>query len=584
MNSDQQFTASKTALSLEREFLQLTLIHTRRYPIPVCMILLLMALLAYGSVPLVWIVSWLLPAYAVVVIRVMCLRAILTDETRSVATRLNWVYWLNSTNAIMLALSMFFFPHLSDLARALHTILIAGLGIGVVASNAGMPRATLPYLFLTLVPLALAWATSHNNNETTWQAYVMGLALILFLVLLITIVKDNFRMFKDTVNMRLEYADINTKLEQALRESEASNAAKTRFLAAASHDLRQPVHTLSLLTAALMSRQLDQRTAEISHTMDQSLQSLAKQLDGLLDISKLDAGIVVPEPSNFNLDLTLQRLRDEFAPVAAQKQLILSIQSTTGLMVYTDPTLLERILRNLISNAIKYSDNGEIVVRAAAESSAVNITISDTGIGISADKHRLIFEEFYQVSNPHRERSKGLGLGLSIVRRLTRLLDIELTMASELGRGSQFQLTVAASAASIKPVASEHNQQAGFNRAVVLVVDDEVAILKATQAYLSTLNCEVLLAEGYAEAITLAEQFRPDLLITDFRLRDHESGLDVIKGVRKLYAELPAIVMTGDTAPDRLQEAQRAEATLLHKPISTPQLAAAMRKLLAVAA
>jgi len=576
-------TVKNKTLNLKQEFLLLTERNAKKHPIPVFLLLVLIAILAYGDVAEMLLISWILLAGVMLFGRIIAIRRMLTKPNLSDRFKIKWIYILNAGNGITLGISLFFFPYLSDVERAYQTLLIGVLCTGVVASNAGLKKATLPYLTVTLIPLSLVWIFFPSSSEAYWKSYLFSGVILIFGTLLLTIALDNFRLFKNAVEMRLKNAYTNARLEKALEESKASNAAKTRFLASASHDLRQPVHTLSLLTAALMSRNLDSENAELCKNMDQSLQGLAKQLDALLDVSKLDAGIVVPQWSDFNLAQILQRLHDQFIPLANQKNLKLTINNDKTVFIYSDSTLLERIFNNLITNAIKYSNQGEITIDVEIINDVAKIFIADTGIGIAKEKQELVYEEFYQLQNPHRERTKGLGLGLSIVRRLTRLLNINMTMNSKVNIGTEFTLELPVSKNTIQSPDKVTQKNINFDHVRVLVIDDEEEIRIATQVYLQELNCEVFLAESSLQAIDIAKKHKPHLVIADYRLRDNDSGLKAIEGIRKMYSELPAIIITGDTAPDRLQEASQTNAQLLHKPINTDELKLAMQEALASA-
>lgn len=569
---------TRKATAIDREFLSLTGKVAKRFPAPVFFILVVIAFFAYEEANRIWVVLWLLFASAMLFGRIVGINKIIANNKINDKQKINWICLLNAGNGIFLGLSLVFFPYLSAIERVFQTLLFTGMCASVVASNFGLIRAILPYLLFTLIPLAIVWVVFADSNEALWKFYLFAFTILLYIAILISIARGYFGFFESSVEMRLKNTAINKQLEKALNESKASNAAKTRFLATASHDLRQPVHTLSLLTAALMSRQLESKTAQISKNMDMSLQGLARQLDALLDISKLDAGIVVPQWSEVSVTKMLEGLNNQFLPLAQAKNLTLIVNTSSSCFTYSDPTLLEQIIHNLIANAIKYTDEGEITVDVKTDKENLIIAIADTGVGIAETEQELVFEEFYQLSNPHRDRAKGLGLGLSIVRRLTLLLDIKLRMESAEGKGTEFILELPLSDKQSQGNTETHKQVISFDNISVLVIDDEEAIQKATQLYLESLNCKVMLADNSAAGIELANHHKPDLLIVDYRLRDNDSGLVAIEGIRKRYSDLPVIIITGDTAPDRLQEASKVHATLLYKPIDIDALKLAMQK------
>jgi CheY-like chemotaxis protein len=322
----------------------------------------------------------------------------------------------------------------------------------------------------------------------------------------------------------------------------------------------------------------DDRVTEITDTMDKALHSLAVQLDSLLDISKLDAGVITATLDDTNVSVIAHGLRHEFLSFANEKQLAIKVDAPSPAIAFTDGTLLERLLRNLIANAIKYTEVGQIDLKVSYDNDVV-ISIKDTGIGIAKDQQKLVFEEFYQIDNPHRDRSKGLGLGLSIVSRLCLLLDVKLELRSNSGEGTEFVLHLK-KGSQIEAEAQQKKPIYSFSKLRVLVVDDETDILLATRIYLEALDCVVLAAETTQEALELARTQSPELAIVDLRLRDHDSGIVALEAIRSLHPSIPAIMITGDTSPDRLREASSVNAKLLHKPIYSDQLQAAIREVL----
>ena len=571
-------------LSLEQEFLALASNNVRRNPLPVFIALCLVALISYGSVASIWIITWITAASLTLFGRALILRQSFSNARLSVKQQVQLVYLSNILNGLVSFLGLSFFPFLSANEAVFVTLLYGTLVIGVTVGNAGLPKATYPYVILLQVLLALLWAIfPHAEDGSYWKSYCLSGLLLLMIPALIGVAKDIFQLFSNSVEMRQKYAELNRQLSEALNESQAANAAKTRFLAAASHDLRQPVHTLSLLTAALISRNnnaknTDERISEITHTMDSSLQSLALQLDSLLDISKLDAGIITPDCGDTDVNSIVKRMQQEFLPLAVEKNLTLNVDLPPTAIAFTDPTLLERLLRNLMANAIKYTEAGQIDIKVDCGKN-ISIKVKDTGIGIAKDQQKLVFEEFYQVGNPHRDRSKGLGLGLSIVSRLCKLLNIELNLRSSLGQGSEFTLQLRRSSA-VNNTERVSEKQHSFNQLRILVIDDEADVRLATRAYLEALDCHVCLAESSQEALAIAKRESPELIIADLRLRDHDNGIDALKAIRNLHPNIPAILVTGDTSPDRLREASRANAKLLHKPIYSDQLQVAIEEVM----
>jgi CheY-like chemotaxis protein/anti-sigma regulatory factor (Ser/Thr protein kinase) len=299
----------------------------------------------------------------------------------------------------------------------------------------------------------------------------------------------------------------------------------------------------------------------------------------LLDISRLDAGVVEARPKAFPLQPLIERICREHADEAEAKGILL-ISRPTRAVAYSDPVLVERILRNLISNAVRYTQEGGVLVGCRGRE-AVRVEVWDTGFGIPAELHEQVFEEYFQLANPERDRTKGLGLGLAIVRRLTELLQCDLRLRSRPGRGSCFSITLPRAEVAddaVEAVGEAPLLAAG--RGHVLVVDDEAAICAAMSELLSGWGYRVTTAQSGEEALALIGE-RPDMLVCDYRLREGETGIAVIGRVRERYgADIPAMLITGDTAPDRLAEAQASGLVLLHKPVSNGKLRAAMVNLM----
>ncbi len=359
-----------------------------------------------------------------------------------------------------------------------------------------------------------------------------------------------------------------TGLRAAKEEAERASAAKTRFLAAASHDLRQPMQSMQMYVELLdrgLTRPEDRR---LVHKVQNALTTQRELLDVLLDISRLDAGLVTPQPAAVPLGPVLERLADAFAPLAQAKGLRLKAMATR-LAVRSDATLLDRILHNLVANAIRYTGQGGILIGCRYAGKAVRIQVCDTGIGIPAEKIPYIFEEFYQVDNQARDRRRGLGLGLSIVRRLADLLGHRLTVRSVPGRGSVFELAVPAAVPAEAAAAPAEAAPAEAAGQIIVLIDDEPDVLYALTLVLESWGYQVVAASGIAAARarlrTLGDV--PALIVADHRLRG-ATGAEAITTLRReIGMTVPGIILTGDTSPDRLRQAQASGFGLLHKPV-----------------
>jgi signal transduction histidine kinase/CheY-like chemotaxis protein len=392
------------------------------------------------------------------------------------------------------------------------------------------------------------------------------------------------RMFLESMSLRLEKLDLVAQLTAQKDVAEAANLAKSRFLAAASHDLRQPIHAMNLYLGAFGQADLPPRPASMLGKVRQCAQIMDEMFRTLLDISELDAGAIRPQMGAFPLNPLLGRARVEFEHQAKAKGLDLRVRRCAE-YVRSDPVLVERILRNLISNAIRYTERGRVVVGCRRRSNAIRICVYDTGIGIAPKDQELVFEEFYQVGNRERDRSKGLGLGLAIVQRLTRLLRLPLTFRSQPGKGSLFAFDleraqeVATPRLHLAPRSSDSRNLAG---ALVVVVDDEELILDAAQNLLEQWGCEVVTAVSGAMALERLAQCKkpPDVLVCDYRLRDQETGVMVVEAIRNEFnGDVPALLLTGETDPTQLRKIAASGIAVLHKPLREDELNDAIRAL-----
>ena len=373
-------------------------------------------------------------------------------------------------------------------------------------------------------------------------------------------------------------ADMAAQKEAA----ERANIAKSHFLAVASHDLRQPMHAMGLFLAALKEQVVAPDALRIVENIEASVAAMSGLFNALLDISRLDAGVIEVQTRVFPANRLLDHIRTAFTAQAEAKGLKLLVVPSR-LLLHSDPLLLERIVFNLVSNALRYTERGGVVVGCRWHAGRICIEVWDSGCGIAADKQRAVFQEFVQLHNPERDRDKGLGLGLAIVERLALLLACQVSLRSQPGRGSIFGMQVPRAAAGA--VAEEQREVgratlSGQLRGVVAVVDDDESILAGMCTLLTGWGLTVVTARGSAELMAqLAAP--PDVLLCDFRLRDGVSGLDVIATLRQRFNQAIAVVLiTGDTATDAVREIKASGHPLLHKPLRPAKLRTLLAKML----
>jgi two-component system, sensor histidine kinase len=375
-------------------------------------------------------------------------------------------------------------------------------------------------------------------------------------------------------------------LRQKKEEAELATLAKSRFLAAASHDLRQPIHALGMFVARLAQLSHDAPTRELIGHLEASVRALQNLLDGLLDISRLESGAVQIRLQKFPLNDLFQRLDQDLASAALEKGLRLRIRPCT-VWVQSDPVLLYRVLLNLAGNALRYTEHGGVVVacRLTRGATQVRIEVWDSGLGIAPEHQAAVFREFYQIGNPARLSPQGMGLGLNIVQRSCQLLDHPLRLDSRLGVGTRLRLTV--------PVVAPEPPQAGASLAqsaenqggqglAVLVIEDDELVRQALVGLLQSWDFKVAQASSLDDAQNLIQTgFVPGLIISDYRLNGAAHGVDAILQLRKqLTLPVPACLISADTDPALQQAAQAEHITLLHKPVRPAKLRSLLSRLL----
>jgi signal transduction histidine kinase len=431
-------------------------------------------------------------------------------------------------------------------------------------------------LFTIMVPSCI-WSALHGDALHGTYAILC----VLWMAVVAILANSFSKLLIESLALQFANLDLANDLLRQKELAEAANVAKSNFLASASHDLRQPVHALSMFVGALRDRPLDEPSGRLVRQIQNSVGALDSLFGAILDISRLDAGVIDPRPRAFAIQPLLERICRDEMPEVDRKGIALRLLSCSQ-TVQTDPVLLERVLRNLISNAVRYTDKGRVVV-GCRRGVRLSIEVWDSGRGIPADQQELIFQEFYQIGNPERDRARGLGLGLAIVQRLTHILRIPMQMRSHVDRGSVFKLSVELAAgvpAAIEPPAE--TSLTAQPPLFILVVDDEVAIQEAMHTLLTGWGHRVITAGSCVEILDHAAAFTstPNLIISDYRLRNDEEGIATIERLRSEFnSDIPAILITGDTAPDRIRQATASDCFLLHKPVSNSRLRAAIANL-----
>jgi len=469
--------------------------------------------------------------------------------------------------------------------------LLIAVAMGFVSSAITMSPMHLPvvliYTFAHLLPLMLqlAW----QNDKPHW---FLALMLLVYLIVMLEAARKLAFNFERLLRHHFEKAALLVALRgreeetaEALELAEQASREKSRFLATASHDLRQPLQALRLFVDALQDAARAPEIERLGQQIGKSVDALDAMFNDLLDISRLDAGIIEPRCQHFHLDELFDRLYVDFTALAQSKGLLLTLPTSEecAVAVYSDPFLLERMLRNLLSNAIRYTNQGEVVIRCRCAAKHVVLAVSDTGIGIRPEAAAHIFDEYYQVDNPHRDRHKGMGLGLSIVRRIEQLLGYRIEVVSVPDEGSTFRFAVPRGdpAQRVRPfVVTQTRQDVGGK--IIALVEDDADIRESMLDLMRSWGCSVYAAEDVATVLRELDRAaaRPDLLVSDYRLPKNQTALDVARQIRQRWGEVPMLVLTGDTGSDALQAIRASGAVLLHKPTVPARLRAAMHLLL----
>jgi len=369
------------------------------------------------------------------------------------------------------------------------------------------------------------------------------------------------------------------RLQELVIEAKDASKDKSVFLAAASHDMRQPLQAMSLFFYTLRNNEVSEENRKIIDRLEHCADSLGYILNKLLDISRLEAGVFEVKLTTVSLQSMLESLMYEFAPVVAKRGLSLDIVPCSQ-NVHSDPVLLENILRNLIANAIKYTDHGRVLVGCRRHGDDhVEIQICDTGRGIEDKQQSKIFEEFYQIGLKTGTSQKGIGLGLSIVKKLADLMNLELNLSSKLGQGSMFSITVPLADPLIvsQDNQSVENKTATFEHLSIIVIDDEEPVRKSLSLMLTSAGHHVVSAPDVAhqDAVVMRRfpQQCPDIIIADYRLENEITGVQAIARLCDYYkTDIPALLLTGDTATHRLTEISKSGYALLHKPVGGEDL------------
>lgn len=454
---------------------------------------------------------------------------------------------------------------------------LVGMGAGAVTSLTAYMPTFYAYIIPSMLPICIMLLTVGDPIHVS-----LGVMAAAYMPALSFFGHNINRSFKQSLSLRFENINLVKELSEKKEQAEQANIAKSKFLAAASHDLRQPLHALSLFTAVLDESIQYPKVRKVVEQINSSVNALQNLFNALLDISRLEAGVMTVDKTDFRLQALFDKLENDFNPQASEKGLQI-LWSPCPHTVYSDPALLEQILNNYISNAIRYTQQGYIKINYEIQDDQIDIQVKDTGVGIEPKDQQAIYTEFHQLNNPERDRSKGLGLGLAIVERISGLLDQPINIESEPGHGSTFSIKVNLSQEDIPEhfnIQDTLVKQNDLPDTTIVVIDDDISVREGTEALLQNWGYDGVIAANTEDAIAQLKtlQKKPHGIIADYRLRDGRTGIEAIQQLHKEYkSDIPALIVTGDIAAERLREVNSSGYQLLHKPVPSMKLRAFVR-------
>jgi len=480
------------------------------------------------------------------------------------AKLLVFVYFIRSSTWTVACLFLYDFHTVVDHFSLFFTLAV--IAVLHVISTSGYKPVFYASIYTLMIPFTVRLVIEFTGESIGFSLLVVFLTLLLILF--------NKRLH-DTFHNSLILSHEKTQLADDL---EKANFDKSRFLATASHDLRQPLHAQGLYIAELKHRLNDHETKNIVASLEKSTDVMRTMFDTLLDISKLDAGVIKPVFQHFPISQIFDDITLDFSGLALDKGLSFTIVDSS-IIVYSDPILLSRIVRNLVSNAIKYTNKGGVVLGCRRKpDNSVSIEVCDSGIGVSSQEQEVIFQEYSQLDNVELDRNKGLGLGLAIVKRHSKLLDHPINIQSKPGSGSIFSILLTRGEPEKVDVSKKtfsQNHTVDLNNINILVIDDDAAILESMYFLLSEWGCEVETVESEQQAIRLVKDknFVPDIIIADYNLRGNKNGVQAINAIKsEINENIQAILITGDTSMQRINDAENSGYEVLHKPLAPYQL------------
>ena len=468
--------------------------------------------------------------------------------------------------------------YMAFIAGTLMAISAASIG-----SSGGFFLSFISFSIPSLLLLTLKFFLMDNpiSNFSTFFMLSLTIGFVFFAYGYQSSIFETLRLRYQNKELFDKLENKNIELSYQMQLAQEANRQKSHFLAAASHDLRQPLQSLTLFSDILSFQIKSPEAKQTLEKIDQSVQALSSLFNVLLDISQLEAGVIKPNKQHVKLEGLFKELHSSFYEQAKMVGIEFTI-NVNSLSVFTDLQLLKRCMSNLIINAIKHSEGSKIVISAASINNQVKVNITDNGQGIPLNEHQNIFIEFHQLNNPERERRKGLGLGLAIVKQTCELLSHDIIVNSSVDNGCEFSIILEAGKDNTFSTLKKPTLQHNFNGTNVLVIDDEKDICEAMEVLLNRWGMQVKTARNEEDVKTLIHnKYQPDIIISDYRLPNNKTGSMMVELLRQASGNnIPAMLITGDTAADRIKEAQESNLLVLHKPIQPARLKIALTNIM----
>lgn len=542
-----------------------------------CLLITLVGAIISFSFPTNQVLLWMFAGYLLAIPRYLILahapKSLTPDDSR---TGLEWIIGIALfTSGLHWGAAGWFFLETSNVQDF---ALVCGAILGVIASSLAIystkPLICCLFTFTVFSIVSIKLAMLEN-----WGLVIMCLVVLPPYAL---VSRTLGRRIEQSVTQDFRNAELLQEVRRANEAMEKASREKSLFMTATSHDLRQPLHAQSIYLQIMSTRAKGTEFSEIVDKVMSSNDALIALFNSLLEVSQLDAGTIAVHASHHSILEVATLIVEEFQEVANQKGLNIELIGC-DYVVYSDPILLLRILRNLVSNAVKFTTEGKITVKLQEVDSHIQVSVIDTGIGIPQSEQSTIFSEYTQLQNPARDRNNGIGLGLALVRRICQLLEHKLWVSSEPGVGSSFHIAVPAGKTEEMTSVSHEPIATAIQNLDVMIIDDEQPILDAMYTLFSDWNCRARVFSSPLEARSEISDKKclPDLIITDYRLNEQTNGIEVIAQLRQLLEhDVPAIIISGDTDPLLLEKIQNEDFYLLHKPVNIAKLRKVIASLL----